>query len=87
MPGSLAARGRSPNIQFNINGERSVSISDVKRKYKGNEVDWISEIRKMTPRSQIQAKEYIENVLKPKSAYTEETLEQNLVIDQENESY
>jgi hypothetical protein len=29
----------------------------------------------MTPRSQIQAKEYIENVLKPKSAYTEETLE------------
>ena len=87
MPGSLPARGRSPNIQFNIDGERSVSISDVKRKYKGNEVDWISEIRKMTPRSQIQAKEYIENVLNPKSAYTEETLEQNLVIDQENEYY
>jgi hypothetical protein len=41
----------------------------------------------MTPRSQIQAKEYIENVLKPKSAYTEEILELNLVIDQENESY
>jgi hypothetical protein len=71
----LATRGRSPNIQFNVYGERSVSISEVKGKYKGKDVNWDAEIGKMTPRSQNQAKDYIEKVLKPKTAYTEETLD------------
>jgi hypothetical protein len=41
----------------------------------------------MSPKSQNRAKEYYEKVLNPKIAYTEDTLEENLVIKQENESY
>jgi hypothetical protein len=41
----------------------------------------------MSPKSQSRANEYYTKVLNPKIAYTEDTLEENLVITQENESY
>ncbi len=55
MPGSLGARGRSPNVQFNTKEGRSVSVSDVKNQYKGYNVNWDSEISRMTPRSKERA--------------------------------
>ena len=68
-------------------GQRSVSIRDIKIKYQGKDVDWRVETSKMSPRSQNLANDYLEKVLRPKGVYTEDILDQNLIIRQEPESY
>ena len=59
MPASLAGRGRSPDEKFNTKEGRAVSVSDVKGKYKGRDVDWENEIGRMTPTSKERASSYI----------------------------
>ena len=79
----------SPNLQFNLDDYQGgkTSLAEQKKKHNGNEVNWDYEINKMTPRSQVNAFKYKEQVLSPKGIFVEEFFDENPIILEYKASY
>ncbi len=84
---SLQNQGNVPNVKFQYQDTEVIqTIASVKKANPGQVYDWEAQMWRLNLECTQYMTEYIEKVIKPQSAFTEDLFEKNLIVE-EKEAY